>query len=268
MVMTDRYTHGHHESVLRSHRWRTAENSASFLLPHLSPEFSLLDVGCGPGTITADLARLLVDGAVIGVDRSPDVVAQAREAYPASERANLSFDIGDVYHLGFPDENFDVVYSHQVLQHLQSPVEALREMRRVLKPDGHVAVRDADYGGFIWAPTDPLLDRWMDVYHQMTRRNGAEADAGRMLKGWVRAAGFRELTVTSSTWTYESDGDRAWWGGLWADRVVQSEFASQSVEYGLTSMAELVAISNAFRRWSEQPDGVFILVHGEVLARR
>ena len=50
------YTHGHHESVLRSHRWRTAENSAAYLLPHLGPARTLLDVGCGPGTITADLA--------------------------------------------------------------------------------------------------------------------------------------------------------------------------------------------------------------------
>ena len=51
----DRYTHGHHESVLRSHRWRTAANSCAYLLPHLRPDMSLLDVGCGPGTITADL---------------------------------------------------------------------------------------------------------------------------------------------------------------------------------------------------------------------
>jgi 2-polyprenyl-3-methyl-5-hydroxy-6-metoxy-1,4-benzoquinol methylase len=50
------YTHGHHESVLRSHSWRTAENSAAYLLGQLSPGMSLLDVGCGPGTITADLA--------------------------------------------------------------------------------------------------------------------------------------------------------------------------------------------------------------------
>src|SRR5690348_13442980 len=53
------YTHGHHESVLRSHRWRTAENSAAYLLPHLSSGATVLDIGCGPGTITADLAALV-----------------------------------------------------------------------------------------------------------------------------------------------------------------------------------------------------------------
>ena len=57
--MTNAYTHGHHESVLRSHRWRTAENSAGYLLPLLRPGMRLLDVGCGPGTITMDLADVL-----------------------------------------------------------------------------------------------------------------------------------------------------------------------------------------------------------------
>src|SRR6188472_2086916 len=64
----DTYTHGHHESVLRSHEWRTAENSAAYLLPHLQPGMDLLDVGCGPGTITLDLARLVAPGHVVGVD--------------------------------------------------------------------------------------------------------------------------------------------------------------------------------------------------------
>jgi ubiquinone/menaquinone biosynthesis C-methylase UbiE len=77
--MSDRYTHGHHESVLRSHLWRTPENSASFLLAHLAPGLSLLDVGCGPGNITSGLAERLVGGSVVGIDRSEEVIARARE---------------------------------------------------------------------------------------------------------------------------------------------------------------------------------------------
>src|SRR5436190_10740531 len=64
----DVYTHGHHESVLRSHRWRTAANSAAYLLPHLTPGLKLLDVGCGPGTITLDLAEAVAPGRVLGID--------------------------------------------------------------------------------------------------------------------------------------------------------------------------------------------------------
>src|SRR5947209_9742832 len=116
--MPDPYTHGHHESVLRAHTWRTAENSAAYLLPHLRSGLDLLDVGCGPGTITVDLATRVAPGRVVGIDASDDVITQARQL----EANNVSFAVGDVYALDFPDESFDVVHAHQVLQHLADPV--------------------------------------------------------------------------------------------------------------------------------------------------
>src|SRR6201999_1558842 len=156
--MPEVYTHGHHESVLRSHKWRTAENSAAYLLPHLAPDARVLDVGCGPGTITADLADRVPRGRVTGIDAAPGIVEQARQA--AGERANVEFAVADVYALGFPDGSFDVVHAHQVLQHLSDPVRALREMRRVTRPGGLVAARDGDYSGFMWYPQPPVLDEW------------------------------------------------------------------------------------------------------------
>ena len=95
---------------------------------------ALLDVGCGPGTITADLAGRLGEGTVMGIDLAEEVVEVAREQHPTSSGADLSFQVGDVYALEFADETFDMVYAHQVLQHLGRPVDALAEMRRVLKP--------------------------------------------------------------------------------------------------------------------------------------
>jgi ubiquinone/menaquinone biosynthesis C-methylase UbiE len=262
------YTHGHHESVLRSHTWRTAENSAGYLLPHLRAGQNLLDVGCGPGTITADLAERLGTGTVVGIDLAAEVVDLAREQHSTSSGADLLFQTGDVYALEFADETFDVVYAHQVLQHLGRPVDALAEMRRVLKPGGLLAVRDADFGAFAWYPADPVLDRWMDVYHQLTRRNGAQADAGRNLKAWVRAAGFRDVVASSSNWTFQSDDEREWWGGIWADRIRHSEFARQCLEYELADEDDLAAFADAFHRWIKDPDSVFLAVNGEVLARR
>jgi SAM-dependent methyltransferase len=262
------YTHGHHEAVLRSHTWRTAENSAAYLLPHLRPGLSLLDVGCGPGTITADLARLVAPGQVTGVDAAPDVVAQAQEHVAAIGAGNVSFATGDVFDLRFADASFDVVHAHQVLQHLDDPVAALVEMRRVLRPGGVLAARDSDYGAFTWSPADPVLERWVALYLDITSRNGHDARIGPSLLGLARAAGFDEVTVTSSTWTFADVETRAWWGGLWADRVRYTRLAEQAVSYGLSDVEELEEIAQAFLRWAASPDGVFVTPHVEILARR
>jgi ubiquinone/menaquinone biosynthesis C-methylase UbiE len=205
----DVYTHGHHESVLRSHTWRTAENSAAHLLPRLRSGQSLLDVGCGPGTITVDLARRVAPGRVVGIDRSAEVIAQAR-AQAEREGVPVELAVGDVYALDFADASFDIVHAHQVLQHLTDPVAALRAMRRVTRPGGTVAARDSDYSCFAWAPLDPLLERWQELYRAVARHNRAEPDAGRFLKAWARAAGFSEVVATSSTWTYADAASCAW----------------------------------------------------------
>jgi ubiquinone/menaquinone biosynthesis C-methylase UbiE len=156
----DTYTHGHAEPVLQSHRWRTAENSAGYLLPSLRPGLDLLDVGCGPGTITVDLAARVAPGRVVGIDVSAEPLVEAREA-AGRAGVEVTFEVGDVYALAAADASFDVVHAHQVLQHLTDPVAALREMARVCRPGGVIAVRDVDYGAFITHPADDGLDRWL-----------------------------------------------------------------------------------------------------------
>src|ERR1041384_658529 len=157
------YTHGHHESVLRSHRSRTAANSAAYLLPHLAAGKSVLDVGCGPGPLPADLAELVAPGTVTATEVSEDILKLARDE--AAERGidTVRFAVADVHALDFPDDSFDVVHAHQVLQHVADPVLALKEMRRVCKPGGVVAARDGDYGGFRWVPEAPRLDEGLRV---------------------------------------------------------------------------------------------------------
>src|SRR5258707_2655769 len=122
------YTHGHHESVLRSHRWRTAENSAAYLLPHLPPSASLLDVGSGPGTITVDLADRVSPGHVTALEATEKAIALTRAEAPRPGRIDLSYVVGDVHAMEFADASFDVVHAHQVLQHVADPVKALAEM--------------------------------------------------------------------------------------------------------------------------------------------
>lgn len=260
------YTHGHHESVLRCHTWRTAENSAGYLLASLRPGLDLLDVGCGPGTITVGLARRVAPGRVIGIDRAPEVLAQA-SAHASAQGVSIELRAGDVYALQLPDASFDVVHAHQILQHLAHPVRALAEMRRVLRPGGLLAARDSVYASFAWAPPDPLLSRWLELYRAVARRNAGEPDAGRFLKGWALDAGFRDVQASSSTWTYADPQSCAWWGNLWADRCELSSLGEQAVTYGLSTREELSAIAAALRAWSTRPDAFFMVPHGEILAR-
>jgi SAM-dependent methyltransferase len=262
----DTYTHGHAESVLQSHRWRTAENSAPYLLPSLRPGLDLLDVGCGPGTITVDLARLVAPGRVVGIDVAEAPLAEARAA-AARDGVEVSFGVGDVYSLEFEDDSFDVVHAHQVLQHLTDPVAALREMARVCRPGGVLAVRDVDYAATSWFPLDEGLDRWLSTYSAVARRNAAEPDAGRRLLAWAHAAGLRDLSATTSSWCFATPAEREWWGGSWAARSTESAFARQAVEYGLASPAELAEIAAAWQRWAASDDGWLGMLHGELLIR-
>jgi len=264
--MTDsreHYTHGHHESVLKSHSWRTIANSAAYLESHLAGGLSLLDVGCGPGTITAEFADRLAPGEVVGVDAAADVVAKAGE-FAAS---NLSFSTADAYALPFADDSFDIVHAHQVLQHVARPVDVLREMRRVVKPGGIVAARDVDYAGTIWFPELPGLERWMSVYQATHRGNGGEPNAGRRLKAWALEAGFAEVETTASIWNFSDATDREWWGSMWEARVLQSAFAGDALGKGAASQADLEAISLAWREWANSPQGWLAMPHGEILCR-
>jgi ubiquinone/menaquinone biosynthesis C-methylase UbiE len=259
------YTHGHHDSVLRSHRWRTAENSAAYLLPHLRPGLDLLDVGCGPGTITVDLAGRVAPGTVVGLDAAAEVIAEATARVDPESTPNVSFRVGDVFALPFEDGSFDVVHAHQVLQHVGDPVAALSEMRRVCRPGGLVAARDGDYPAISQYPADPVLDAAQAAYRAAATANGGHTDAARRLLAWAHRAGFATVVPSASVWCYATPEERRWWGDLWADRFTVSSLAEQLVARGLATPADLESFGGAWRRWAADPDGWYAILHGEVL---
>jgi SAM-dependent methyltransferase len=259
------YTHGHAESVLRSHRARTVANSAAYLLPYLRPDHRLLDVGSGPGTITADLALLVRD--VVAVEMDDEAAAITRAGLQERGITNAQVVVGDVHSLALPDDAFDVVHAHQVLQHVSDPVAALREMSRVTRRGGVVGVRDSDYAAFAWFPELPALDRWRELYRAAARANGGEPDAGRRLLAWAHAAGLEHVTTGSTTWCFATPEERAWWGGIWADRVTDSSLAEQLLREGRATRAELQGLGDAWRAWASHPDGWISIPHGELVAR-
>ena len=261
------YTHGHDEPVLRSHRARTVENSAAYLIPHLRPGLTVLDVGCGPGTITVGLAEQVAPGTVTAVDSAP-VAVEVTAGIAADRRiANVQVALADVGALEYDDDSFDIVHAHQVLQHVVDPVRALQEMRRVCKPEGLVAARDADYQAMTWYPELAALDEWRALYLRVARFNGGEPDAGRRLLGWARAAGFTDIVCSASAWCFADATERSWWSETWSARVRSAALTGHALAAGWVTPDEVEAMSEGWRTWGAAQDGWFAVLHGEILCR-
>ncbi|KAI0092900.1 S-adenosyl-L-methionine-dependent methyltransferase [Irpex rosettiformis] len=262
-------THGNSTAVTQFHSWRTAENSAPYLLPYLKPDMKILDVGCGPGSITISLASHVPQGHITGVDYAPVPIQAALALASSTKTPNVTFQTADIFSLPFPDASFDVTHAHQVLQHISEPVRALKELRRVTKPGGLVACRETDVQTFIWYPENPALQRWSFITESIARRNDCEPRAGRRLKTWARSAGFKaeDIKCTAGTWCFSSPEERAYWGGSIVKRFEESHLSASAMEGGFATKEEIEETVKALKEWVEDEDGWFGLMHGQMIAK-
>jgi ubiquinone/menaquinone biosynthesis C-methylase UbiE len=262
------YTHGHSAVVVEHHARRTAGEAAAFLLPHLAPGARVLDVGCGPGSITCGLAEHVAPGEAVGLDVSPEAVEAARRHAATRGVANARFEVGSIYQLPYPDGSFDAVFGHQVFHHLRARTDALREMARVARPGGLIALREVDWGTVAHWPPDPHIERFLDLYHAVSRENGGEPQMGRRLRALFNEAALADVRIGASVWCYATPESTREWGEAYSRRVLESAIGDKAVEYGLADRAELEAISAAFRAWSTHPDAFWSFVQVEALGRR
>ena len=266
---SDVYVSDHSESVLKSHNLRTAANSAAYLLNSILPNMQICDIGCGPGSITTDLATLVPDGQVIGIDTGHDVVEKARSR--ASERGvnNVRFQVANAHALDFPDDTFDVVHCHQVLQHLADPVSALSEWRRITKPCGIVACRESDFDSATHYPEIKAVTDFKDVYMRTARFRGGEPNGGRHLVAWARKSGIDRscITTTASVWCFSSPEERAYWSNMWVDRLLTSSLAMNAIEGGFATQEDINRFTQAWSQWGAHEDGWYTFTHGEILCR-
>lgn len=263
------YIQGHDTATLQSHQSRSAANQAGYMLHVVKPDSKILDVGCGPGTITCDFAKLVSQGNVVGVDFSEDVLQIARKEAVTREIANLTFQTASALELPFADETFDVVHCHALLSHVPNARKALAEMHRVCKTGGYVAAREPDFGTLVIHPPDPGLSRWQELHVALKRKEGASSEAGRHLADWAVAAGFatEKIKITSNVLQYASKDERKWWGELSAARAPR-EFGKRAIESGLASQEDIDGIMEAYTQWSQCETGIWALMHMMLLCQK
>ncbi|KAL6454367.1 SPAC1B3.06c Uncharacterized methyltransferase C1B3.06c [Candida maltosa Xu316] len=260
------------QAYYNTHAWRTVENSAKYLIPVLKPDFKVLDVGSGPGTITIDFAKnYLPQGSIIGVEPTQELIDIANEnkAKSAPDLENVSFQYGSIYKLPFEDNSFDLVHAHQVVIHLQDPVKALKELQRVTKPGGYVCVRDADLESSIAYPEKfEALSR----YYTLKAKNAVSTDikAGRKLRGRAIEAGYtpENITTTFSSWFVADDSKIK---KAWAEATTKRIKSGTEVADPNDPVKNDEINNEAIRLWNEWKDdesSVFTLVHFEIIYKK
>lgn len=261
------YTFGYESAATKDfHASRTVEIQGKFFLPYIGSGMSLLDCGCGSGGITRGLSKIVSPGKVVGVDIGESEIESARELSEGDEFSNLSFEVGSLYELPFQDSEFDALFSHNVLEHLERPEDALREMKRVLKPGGVIGIRDVDFDGWvIGGPLAELLHKGLETIVEDWRQNGGNAQIGKHLRKLLQDSGFVRVVATASYDSYATIESTTWFGEITASVFEEIDFRARVIERGLASPDDLKNFSNAWREWGNHPDAFFGHGHCEVV---
>lgn len=171
----------------------------------------------------------------------------------------------DIHDLPFPENTFYVVHAHQVLQQIADPVQAFKEMRRVVKRGGVVAVQET-IDSTIY-PKSERLAAWSDLQDRMRQAKSNSLNAGMQLHVWARKAGFPLANMKKSTgsWCFSSPDEREYWGGAMEQRALSSGLAATAVREELASEKDLQEMATAWRTWVENEDGWLGFLHGQIL---
>lgn len=233
---------------------RGAVGVVDFLLPHVKSGMSVLDAGCGPGTITQGLAEIAAPGKVIGCDLEPGMVERAAELAEGKGLDNLSFQVGNILDLPFDDNTFDVVMSCAVTEHLSDPVKAMSELGRVAKKGGIVGITRTDWSASLFAPPCPAAERFIDLFERGFTTQGATMFGGKDLPRMLQEAGLtvEEMVITFSNAYMPEPGNPMVAG--WAAWIENLPLFDRVIEEGLTTRDELDAMCAEMREWAAQPD--------------
>lgn len=253
MDKRETYTVGYSDVALRYMMRRHAARDAAFLLPWLKPGMTLLDCGCGPGTITVGLATAVAPGRVVGIDLEESQIETAQQIARERGAPNIEWKAASIYQLPFPDNSFDVVFSHALFEHLGEPEAALQEISRVLRPDGLVALSSPDWSGNLMAPRDPEAEKAIEVYKAIQQRNGGNPYIGCEFGRLLQEEGFSRISLAAIYDCYE---DVPLVAELLAQRIEEGVGRQVVASPGL-DRGDVAGLCRSLRQWAGRPAVLF-----------
>jgi SAM-dependent methyltransferase len=253
------------EDLMRN---RSATEYADFVLPWIGSQDRVLDVGCGPGSITLGLAK--VAGHVTGVDVDDAEFADARAYASAHDIDNVEFVEGSIYELDVLDASVDVCSLCSMMETLDDPLAGLAEVRRVLKPGGLIGASSIEYGGLILhGPGEPLLRRFYELRLKLWEAQGdVHPYRGRELRGLLLAAGFDQVDAVTTYFSYGTE-ERVRTFGLGRAADCRDEwFVGGLTDHGFADREEIDTLEQAWLDWAESPDSFAAFAWGRATGRK
>ena len=243
-----------------AHAFLRSIKQRSYELMRVCEGQTVLDVGCGVGIDTLNLAGLVgPSGHVVGLDKDPEMINVAdQRALQAGLDGRIRHQLGEARHIPYPDGYFDACRAERMLMHLADPADAIAELKRVLKPGGWLVLTEPD-----WA-TLSISSRQVDVERRLARIHAEQVltngYAGRQLYPWMCHEGFQEIKV-EITPLWDSDLVRV------RQMVPLDRVEAFALTEGLVSPEELEAWRSDLKRADEQ-GGFFASVNIIMLAGR
>jgi ubiquinone/menaquinone biosynthesis C-methylase UbiE len=217
------------------------------LIQILKPGISVLDVGCGTGSISKDIANFIGEsGKVTGIDNTKNFIISGQQSY--SDVTNLELIAIDLFEYN-PDTKFDLIVSARTLQWLSNPKEALVKMKSLLNPNGQISILDYDHTNLIWNPLPPeSMQEFYKTFLKWRADAGMNNKIAEDLPQLLKEVGFDFVEIINSDKTYhQNDSDFKSKIGIWS-KVAGS---GQMVEEGyLENDLRLKAIEE-YDNWIE-----------------
>lgn len=242
--------------------YRSLEKDYRSLIPVISPGMQVLDVGCGPGAISSDIANLVgEEGKVTGIDSSGHLIERGKQLYKGI--GNLELVHADLFSFN-PGVTFDLIIAARVLQWLSNPREALAKIRSLLRPGGLVSILDYNHTTLEWQPEPPAT---MKQFYQAFLKWRADAGMNNRiaadLPGYFKELGFEAIETIEANETYmRGEPDFLPKIGIWT-KVAETR-GRQMVEEGYISENERRRTIEEYERWISADSRAMVMKLTEV----